>query len=647
MAVPNEQNLNPEHISLYKEARNFIFDYTTHNYSYQKSLIDRLIKPGEIYVLYPIKTIVYYLVKLSPPPNLLFGAKPPFSYEKIHPFLRYFGSKDVYNRLNDIAAGKFKALPDKEEVEIASFNKLPEDQKDKKINREISKKTGGKIFGFVSIPTLKPPQQYPKVNIKPLAVPSFIKNLGVWSLIKVSNLINRHPKISVPLSVGMIVGFIQYVVTGNPAVGWISGILTSAGVHIASQYLSAPRQPQQIGDEDKQYNSGGWTGGGGVGGGSFQPPWRSKTSRALGRGLGKAGARAAGGLAKAAVPLLANPITWVVIGIIFFILLFFFLIFNKNTSLFNPVEEDAVPTATSSAQLKISKTAPGAVPNGSPIPYEITVTYIGTGTADITVTDKLPDNTDFTSSNPAATPDANRILTWNFPKIQPNQPQKVSFVIQPNKNDIYVQNTDYGAKITGVTGGGGGEIAACTFFREGDTTVTGGVSGLKFNIPEWPALINEVTLKVGVPASFIAGFLRVECPDCFATSDPSYIINDYDGHSSGVAYGAMQFTPGTFEEVFKNHKDELRDKFGKTSFTLNIDPGDRNNPNSSVFRMYSVKDSVVAASFKARDDSGGVFDEAGVRKAVKAYYGSCIYDQGGQEWNYCSDVWNSVSSCHP
>lgn len=189
--------------------------------------------------------------------------------------------------------------------------------------------------------------------------------------------------------------------------------------------------------------------------------------------------------------------------------------------------------------------------------------------------------------------------------------------------------------------GGSGNIAACTFYRGGDST-----PGLKFRIQEWPALINEVASKVGVPAPVLAGILRVECPDCFYTDNPEYIKNDYDAHGNGLVYGVMQFYPSTFEDIFNKNKQQLKDLFNKDSVKTTIDPQDKMAPNN-VFRIYSIKDSVIAAAFKIKADAGinPPYDREAIDKIVKAYFTQCEYFQGTGIFNYCDDLWKSYSEC--
>lgn len=186
-----------------------------------------------------------------------------------------------------------------------------------------------------------------------------------------------------------------------------------------------------------------------------------------------------------------------------------------------------------------------------------------------------------------------------------------------------------------------GDIYTCTFYRGGDST-----PGLKFNIPEWPALITAVASKVGIPPSVLAAILRVECLNCFSSSNPEYISNDYDAHTNGLVYGVMQFYPPTFESVYNSNKDEMRTKFAKTSVKTTIDLQNKMAP-ADVLRIYSIKDSLIAAAFKIRADAGmnPPYTKEAVDKIVKAYFTQCAYQQGGKTFNYCDDVWKSYQEC--
>ncbi len=223
-----------------------------------------------------------------------------------------------------------------------------------------------------------------------------------------------------------------------------------------------------------------------------------------------------------------------------------------------------------------------------------------------------------------------------------------------------------------------GDVTSCTFYRGGDST-----PGLKFRTPEWPKLINNVSSRVGVPPSIVAGILRVECPECFYTNDPSYLENDFDDHNSfdedtqqPVAFGATQFTPTTWLDIVNSN--ELKERFPeKTGFipvwvksrdfidkyhgNLSNPLGNQitqkryQDPNDPLYkqttedkmRIYSIKDEIIATAIKAKLDAGTnpVYNEATIRQIASSYYGGCEYSQNGQTYSYCSDLWNSYKGC--
>ncbi len=198
----------------------------------------------------------------------------------------------------------------------------------------------------------------------------------------------------------------------------------------------------------------------------------------------------------------------------------------------------------------------------------------------------------------------------------------------------------------GGEGGGsipsGGDVASCTFYRGSDTT-----PGLKFRIQEWPTLITEASSKVGVPASVLAGILRIESPNRFYTPDPDFIKNDFDNNSSGIAYGTMQFYPPTFRGVFRRHVNEMKELFNKTDVSIDTTITQDHMESNNLLRIYSVRDSVIAAAFKIRDDVGigSPYDKSAIERIVIAYFTQCAYTSNGKTYNYCDDLWQSVSSC--
>lgn len=203
---------------------------------------------------------------------------------------------------------------------------------------------------------------------------------------------------------------------------------------------------------------------------------------------------------------------------------------------------------------------------------------------------------------------------------------------------------------------GGGEIAGCTFYRGGDPKPE-----LKIGNPEMASFISDVSANIGIPSSLVAGIMRVETAEALASKDQSYLTSDYDPHCSGVidqnkcktdgiAFGVMQFTPGTFLGTFEQNKTLIQQLFGKASVSIDIKPQNSMDP-SSVFRIYSVKDSITAAALKIKNDKydinrDGPWDEPTITKIAEGYYGCDKYPNCSTgPYSYGKDLWNSYSNC--
>src|SRR3989338_6455392 len=199
------------------------------------------------------------------------------------------------------------------------------------------------------------------------------------------------------------------------------------------------------------------------------------------------------------------------------------------------------------------------------------------------------------------------------------------------------------APVGGERRGGTGSIASCVFYR-------GPEPELKFGNPEMAQYVESVSAKVGVPAAVVAGIMRVESGGKLARVDPAYFASDYDDTSSGVAYGIMQFTPGTFLGTFARNATELNTIFGKTDARAEIDPQQNVFP-TNYLRIYSIMDSIIATAFKVKNDKqsingDGPWDQATVYEIARRYYGCLLYPSCSDgPYNYGEDVWRSYSNC--
>lgn len=180
-------------------------------------------------------------------------------------------------------------------------------------------------------------------------------------------------------------------------------------------------------------------------------------------------------------------------------------------------------------------------------------------------------------------------------------------------------------------------LASCTFYRNG--------AGANFNNSAMPALISDIAGRVGIPASALAGILRIESPEPFSSSNNDYVTNDYDAHSSGIAHGLMQFVPSTFESVFNDNRSEMQNSFGKTAVQTNIESQKYPAPQDNILRITSIKDSLTATAFKIRADAGSSppYNRQAVSNILSSYFGSnCSYEGGA---DYCTDMLRGMNEC--
>ena len=213
----------------------------------------------------------------------------------------------------------------------------------------------------------------------------------------------------------------------------------------------------------------------------------------------------------------------------------------------------------------------------------------------------------------------------------------------------------------GSSGGGGSasqtatttatstDIAQCSFYFNGKPTKIGS-SGIS-------SLISDAANKAGIPPAVLAGIVERESQSAIASTDQSYITNDFDNHNNygcdlsnpnTCAFGVAQFQPPTFSSIFDAHKDELAN-LGKTSVdTTPISQSDY-TPGSSVFRIVSVKDSILAAAFAIKDYHAGVtsdsslWDDNTILAVGEKYYTGNT--KSGCPDNYCDDLISDYKAC--
>lgn len=145
----------------------------------------------------------------------------------------------------------------------------------------------------------------------------------------------------------------------------------------------------------------------------------------------------------------AAPISWIVIGLLslFFILPVLMQLFN-TTSLFPPFDQFTATTGEAADLLVVKKTGIPQVDKKGQIDYKVSVTYKGSGSATVKITDTLPageiyKNSDINSlcGNPTATAVAGgQIITWTLSGIPQNSPKVVCLSALAPDADTYVTN---------------------------------------------------------------------------------------------------------------------------------------------------------------------------------------------------------------
>lgn len=166
------------------------------------------------------------------------------------------------------------------------------------------------------------------------------------------------------------------------------------------------------------------------------------------RGLGVR-SLATRGLIGGAISAFGGPTAAIIAAILLggLVLMILFGIISSSTN-FPPYGGNNTGTSTpTSNKLTISKTGPTAVGNGEDISYEISVTYNGTGTAEVELTDKLPEKTIFKSATDDGV-NGNGIIKWSLSGISPGNTKRLVLVVSPTEADIWVVNEGATGTIT-------------------------------------------------------------------------------------------------------------------------------------------------------------------------------------------------------
>lgn len=219
-------------------------------------------------------------------------------------------------------------------------------------------------------------------NLSSRNAPSFLKNISSKVQILASRAL-RSPLVTSTLISGLAGGAIGFGVTGT-AQGAVIGGLGFGSLPLAAK-SGALRGAFGLGTK----GAAGLAGRGGL--------------AAAGLATGPAGwAALAASLAPNVKSWAEKYGKWLIAGILVFLFLFLVLIpmnLLKTNSLFPPFKQDISNSPNSDNKVILSKRGTEAIANGGIIEYQITATFQGKGRADITITDKVPDTTEFQDIN--------------------------------------------------------------------------------------------------------------------------------------------------------------------------------------------------------------------------------------------------------
>lgn len=162
--------------------------------------------------------------------------------------------------------------------------------------------------------------------------------------------------------------------------------------------------------------------------------------------LGAVASRAAsaGRLAAAGAAAEGLPLFLVILGIVVFLFLAFFLIgpFNglRNTALCGLPGQTCGKGPGSGFMAKnlltVTKNGPSKVAQGQIIDYNLVVDYTGLGTAEATLTDKIPENTEFVSAENGQFNDRTKTVLWTIQNISANRPKVVFLTVKPIRDNF-------------------------------------------------------------------------------------------------------------------------------------------------------------------------------------------------------------------
>lgn len=360
-------------------------------------------------------------------------------------------------------------------------------------------------------------------------------------------------------------------------------------------------------------------------------------------------AQKAAQLAQKLAPLLANPVTWIIIGILLLILIIIMIIIairNRDTAppppsnLTSQINSGArtIPGFTIQKAVDVTQAGNEFVDQQKVLTYTITAT--NSQGLDVTVTDTVDASlVKIIDIAPNPTTKTDNTISWRLKDLGNGPTYSLTLKVQPLKYDSVISNKAT-ATARGTTGG---NIANCLFYRGYNSP------GSRYKSQKLLTYFQEAESLSGVPASLLAAIARVESAAADLTDQDVDSGQCLGGESPTGALGLMQIEPAGMTgndpgaiRLGVEFLNKISDYKGKTYESLSR--ADYCNPRESIILASGFV--IKKMQYLYRGDGqtwnpSWTTDRNAINTIASGYYGRPDYSGG----NYGDDLWNSVSNC--
>lgn len=290
----------------------------------------------------------------------------------------------------------------------------------------------------------------------PYPVKNFTKNALSTGLIKTKSFILKNSSFFIPAATGGIAAVTTFFATGNPLVSFVAGSGGFLGTQLFMKNIATPPTPSvptpspaatfspQTTFSPNFTSQPRWT--------QFKTRFGSWFKGGGGIGKGRGGILSSGGGGMSSNPY-TKKLALLAVGSFLMLLIgvgVFSVFFGGGSGTTNPSSNQNQNKVT------VVKSGSATVVNEGEITYQLAVTFQGTGKADISVIDKLPEQVQFVSASDSGkhTGETNGgTVNWGLTGISSGQTKNLTLVVKalPSASDSYIVNNAE-ATITQVTG---------------------------------------------------------------------------------------------------------------------------------------------------------------------------------------------------